>query len=484
MTVTAPPGERATLAIEGMTCAACASRIERKLNRLEGVEASVNYASGSAAVAFDPSRVVLADLVQAVERAGYHAALPSSPPADRGGRVARLHLGLAVAALLTAPVAVIAMAMPLQFDGWGWLALALTTPVVWGAGFRFHRAAALNLRHGAVTMDTLVSVGTIAAWTWSTVVLAAGLHAHGYFEVAGVVTTLILLGRMLEERARSASGAAIRALAELGVREARLLRDGAEVVVPAASLAVGDVVVVRPGERIATDGVVVDGESAVDQSMLTGEPVPVDVAVGDAVTGGTVNASGRLLVRATRVGADTTLAQIGRLVASAQAGKAPVQRLVDRVSAVFVPVVIVIAAATLAGWLIAGGTAEDAFTAAVAVLIIACPCALGLATPTALLVGTGRGAQLGVLIRGPEILERTRRITTVVLDKTGTLTEGRMHVTGISVAHGASERDVLRLAGAVEAASEHPIADAIAAHARRTVGALPAITGFRSRPGV
>jgi Cu+-exporting ATPase len=471
------------LAIEGMTCAACAARVERTLNRLDGVEATVNYATEAATVAYDPGAVTVDRLVHVVETAGYHAVPPdeAATPADRARP---LLVRLAVAAALTVPVAVLAMAAPVQFAGWEWLALALTTPVVWWAGWPFHRAAALNARHGTATMDTLISVGTLAAWTWSTVVLLAGLDAHSYFEVAAVITTLILLGRYLEARARDRSGAAIRALLELGAKEARTLRDGEEVLVPVSELRVGDLFVARPGEKIATDGIVVDGYSAVDQSMLTGEPVPVEVAAGDEVAGATINTSGRLVVRATKVGADTALAQIARLVAQAQAGKAPIQRLADRVSSVFVPVVLGIAAATLLGWLLATGDTADAFTAAVAVLIIACPCALGLATPTALMVGTGRGAQLGIVIKGPEVLEQTRRITTIVLDKTGTVTEGRMRVTRVVPATGVDRRTFLGLVGAAEAASEHPIAQAIATAARSELDRLDDVDGFESRAGL
>jgi Cu+-exporting ATPase len=476
--------ERVDLEISGMTCAACAARIERRLNRLDGVQASVNYATDSAAVRFDPARAALADLVGAVEAAGYRAALPQAGSGRaREEDARRLRLRLAVAAALSAPLAILAMVEPLQLDGWEWLAFALATPVVHWAGWPFHRAAALNARHGSATMDTLVSIGTLAAWTWSTVVLVAGLDEHGYFEVGAVITTLILLGRFFEARARRRSSEAIRALVELGAKEARVLRDGEEVLVPTGELAVGDVFVVRPGEKVATDGVVVDGASAVDQSMLTGESVPVEVGDGDDVAGGTISTGGRLVVRATRVGADTALAQIARLVAEAQAGKAPVQRLVDRVSGVFVPVVLALSLATLAGWLLLDGDAGAAFTAAVAVLIIACPCALGLATPTALLVGTGRGAQLGILIKGPEILEQTRRSTTVVLDKTGTVTEGRLELVDVVGLNGLSRTDVLRLAGAVEAASEHPAAAAIVAGARAEVGRLPAVSDFTSRAG-
>ena len=389
-----------------------------------------------------------------------------------------------VAAVLTVPVALIAMVPPFGFDGWEWVALALTTPIWAWAGWPFHRAALANARHGAASMDTLISLGTTAAYVWSVVALLALEDAEVYFEVASVITTLILLGRWLETRARRRSGAALRALLEVGAKEARVLRDGVEVAVPIEELAVGDLFVVRPGEKIATDGVVVDGASAVDQSMLTGEPVPVDVGPGAEVAGATVNAHGRLVVRATRVGAETALAQIARLVAEAQAGKAPIQRLVDRVSGVFVPIVIGLSLVTLAGWLVFDGDVADAFTASVAVLIIACPCALGLATPTALMVGTGRGAQLGILIKGPEVLEQTKRVTTIVLDKTGTVTEGRMQLVDVIPANGAARADVLRLAGALEDASEHPIARAVAAAARSELGSLPTAQDFANRPGL
>ncbi|MGH3091464.1 MAG: heavy metal translocating P-type ATPase [Gaiellaceae bacterium] len=463
-----------------MTCASCAARIERKLNGLEGVEASVNLASEKAAVRFD-ERVAVEDLLRAVEAAGYGAALPRAARERRGGL---LGARLLLAAVLTVPVALVAMVPPLQVDGWEWIALALSAPVVLVAGWPFHRAAVRNLRHGAATMDTLISLGTLAAWIWSVVAVAAVEGAELYFEVAAVVTTLVLLGRFLEMRARSRSGAALRALLELGAKEAHVLREGVEVAVAVEDVRVGDVFVVRPGEKIAADGIVVEGDSAVDQSMLTGEPVPVEVGPGAEVAGATINASGRLVVRATRVGAETALAQIVRLVAEAQAGKAPIQRLADRISAVFVPVVIGISLATLAGWLLLDGDLSTAFTAAVSVLIIACPCALGLATPTALMVGTGRGAQLGVLIRGAEVLEGTRRVTTIVLDKTGTVTEGRMRLVGVVPTNGATRDDVLRLAGALESASEHPIGRAVAASARAELGALPPVEAFRSRPGV
>ena len=474
---------RVDLALEGMTCAACANRIERKLNKLEGVDASVNYATEQAAVRFDPERVTVADLLGAVESAGYHA-VPAAEAGESVDRSEAVRRRLLVAAVLTAPLVVLAMVMPLQFEGWEWLALALATPVVFWSGFDFHRAAVLNARHGAATMDTLISIGTLAAWGWSVAALVVVEDADIYFEVAAVITTLILLGRYLESRARRRSSAAIRSLLELGAKDARVLRDGVEVSVPIAELAVGDLFVVRPGEKVATDGVVVEGESAVDQSMLTGEPAPVDVAAGASVAGATVNTFGRLVVRATKVGEGTALAQIARLVAEAQSGKAPIQRLVDRVSSVFVPIVLVLSLATLIGWLAVTGDSTDAFSAAVAVLIIACPCALGLATPTALMVGTGRGAQLGIVIKGPEVLERTQRITTVVLDKTGTVTEGRMELADVALLDGASRAEVLRYAGAVEAASEHPIAQAVVAAARREVGELPAVTAFRNVPGV
>jgi Cu+-exporting ATPase len=466
-----------------MTCASCAARIERKLNKLEGVEANVNYATEVASVAFDPSRHAVDDLLRTVEAAGYRAAPPAEARAE-DGTVRRVLARLLVAAALTFPIVLLAAVAPLQFRGWEWVSFALATPVVFWGGWQFHHAAALNARHLAATMDTLISIGTLAAWGWSAVVLLGRLDAEVYFEVAGVTTTLILLGRFFEARARRRSGAAIRALLELGAKEARVLRDGEEVLVAIEALQVGDRFVVRPGEKIATDGVVEAGESAVDRSVLTGESVPEEVAPGDEVAGATINTDGRLIVRATRVGADTALAQIARLVAEAQAGKAPIQRLVDRVSAVFVPVVIAIALATLAGWLVATGDAGDAFTAAVAVLIIACPCALGLATPTALLVGTGRGAQLGILIKGPEVLEQTRRIGTIVLDKTGTVTQGRMELVEVVPLNGATRADALRLAGAVEAASEHPIAEAIVTAARAELGALPPVTRFANRAGM
>jgi len=471
------------LPIEGMTCASCATRIQRKLNKLDGVEATVNYATEEAAVTYDSARVVPEDLVHALEAAGYR--VKAEHQHDEGEAVRVLQRRLVAAIALTVPVALLGMVPPLQFGGWEWVAGVLATPVVFWSGLQFHRGALQNLRHRAASMDTLISLGTLAAWTWSAVVVLGNVDADTYFEVGAVITTLILLGRILEARARRRSSDAIRALLELGAKEARVLRDdGREAVVPIAALVVGDRFVVRPGEKIATDGVVEDGASAIDQSMLTGEPVPVEVAPGTEVAGATINTYGRLVVRATRVGAETALAQVARLVAEAQAGKAPIQRLVDRVSSVFVPVVIVLSLATLAGWLGFTGDAADAFTAAVAVLIIACPCALGLATPTALMVGTGRGAQLGILIKGPEVLEQTRKITTVVLDKTGTVTEGKMELVEVVPLNGATRGDVLRLAGAVEYASEHPIAQAIARAAAAEVGTLPAVSDFRNLPGL
>jgi len=488
-TATESKDKTVRLDLEGMTCASCAARIEKKLNRLEGVAATVNFATEQATVHCDGD-VPVAVLVAAVESAGYDASpAPAAHQAhdvdhhhDEPLRVLTRRLTLAI--VLTLPVALLAMVPPLRFSDWEWVALVLSTPVVFYCGIGFHRAALRNARHFAATMDTLISLGTVAAWLWSSVVLIGGIATDTYFEVGAVVTTLILLGRYLEARAKGHSSEAIRKLLELGAKEARLLRNGEEVLVPVDRLQVGDLFVVRPGEKIATDGAVVEGESAVDQSMLTGESLPVEVEAGSDVAGATVNTYGRLVVRATKVGADTALAQIARLVEAAQSGKAPVQRLADRVSAIFVPVVMALSLLTLAGWLAFGASAPTAFTAAVAVLIIACPCALGLATPTALMVGTGRGAQLGILIKGPEILEQTRRVDTIVLDKTGTVTEGKMELAEVALLNGATRTDVLRLAGAVEAASEHPIAQAVAAAARAEVGELPPVTGFRNKPGV
>jgi Cu+-exporting ATPase len=513
---TAPaPLSAVELTIGGMTCASCAARVEKKLNRMEGVTATVNFATEKAKISYPPG-VEVADLIATVVRTGYTAEEPPPPappaatagadeqaaPAD-GGELLALRQRLLVSVVLAVPVVLLSMVPDLQFDNWQWLCLTLTAPVVvWGA-FPFHRAAWTNARHGAATMDTLVSLGTLAAFGWSLWALFfgdAGMPGmrHGfeftvsreagssalYLEAAAGVTAFLLAGRYLEARSKRRAGAALRALLELGAKDVAVLRGGHEVRVPVAELAVGDRFVVRPGEKIATDGTVVEGTSAVDASMLTGESVPVDVAPGDTVTGATVNAGGRLVVEATRVGADTQLARMARLVEDAQNGKARVQRLADRISAVFVPVVLLIATATLGAWLGATGDAVAAFTAAVAVLIIACPCALGLATPTALMVGTGRGAQLGILIKGPEVLESTRRVDTVVLDKTGTVTTGRMTLHDVYAADGTDDNELLRLAGALEHASEHPVAQAIAAGAANRAGVLPAPEGFENVAGL
>jgi P-type Cu+ transporter len=500
--------QQVELPITGMTCASCANRVERRLNKLDGVSATVNYATEKATVEFDPAAVAPEQLVEAVEAVGYGAALPAAATDDAEAgpgedASAPLRRRLVLSAVLSAPVLLLSMIPALQFDNWQWLALQLATPVVlWGA-WPFHRAAWANLRHGAATMDTLVSVGVLAAWGWSLYALFVGdagttgmrmelelLPSPGaatdeiYLETAAVVTTFILAGRYFEARAKRRAGAALTALLELGAKDvAALDADGAERRIPVDQLAAGDRFVVRPGEKVATDGIVEQGASAVDMSMLTGEPVPVEVGPGDEVAAATVNAGGRLVVRATRVGADTALAQIAGLVEAAQTGKAPVQRLADRVSGVFVPVVIGLALATLGFWLGTGESATFAFTAAVAVLIIACPCALGLATPTALMVGTGRGAQLGLLIKGPEVLESTRCVDTVVLDKTGTVTTGRMSLVEVVPAEGVDPAEALRLAGALESASEHPIAAAIA-RAAAEAGPLPAVEGFANRAGL
>ncbi len=498
------------LDITGMTCASCAARIEKKLNKLDGVSATVNFATEQAHVEVVGPDVPTGELLEAIEKLGYSAAVPQAR--DDGARgdgasaddavdseTAAWRQRLLVSAALSLPVLLMSMIPALQFDNWQWLALTLASPVVvWGA-WPFHRAAWVNLRHGTATMDTLISVGVGSAYLWSLYALFFGdagmtgmtmdvsFSASGeediYLEVASVVTVFIVAGRYLERRAKNSSGAALRALLSLGAKDVAVLRDGVEQRVPIDQLSVGDTFLVRPGEQIATDGVIIEGSSAVDTSMLTGESVPVEVAIDDAVVGATVNVGGRLVVRATRVGADTQLAQMARLVNEAQAGKAPVQRLADRVSAVFVPVVIVIAALTWIAWFVAGGSASEAFTAAVAVLIIACPCALGLATPTALLVGTGRGAQLGIVIRGPEVLESTRQVDTIVLDKTGTITTGKMAVSDVTMTTATDRDQLLRLAGAVEDASEHPIAQAIAREAREAVGALPGIEAFANHGG-
>ena len=509
------------LHIGGMTCASCAARVEKKLNRLDDVSAEVNYATEIARVRAGTG-VTVADLIATVEATGYTAELPVPPAASTQNdpanpqaasadkpdpELAALRQRLLISAALTIPVVLMAMIPVLQFPNWQWASLTLASPVVvWGA-WPFHRAAWVNLRHGAATMDTLISIGVSAAYLWSLYALFFGdagmtgmtmgfsLFGHEdsntssiYLEVAAAVTVFILLGRYLETKAKVSSGAALRALAAMGAKDVAILRNGVEVRRPISELEVGDEFVVRPGEKIATDGLVLDGTSAVDTSLLTGEPVPVEVAAGDQVVGATVNVGGRLLVRATKVGADTQLAQMARLVADAQSGKAPVQRLADRISAVFVPVVLVLSLLTLLGWLWAGGGAQAAFTAAVAVLIIACPCALGLATPTALLVGTGRAAQLGILIKGPQILESTRRVDTIVLDKTGTVTTGQMTLLEVVVdpdlatAQGMTADSMLRLVGAVEAASEHPIGAAIATGAAHME--ISEVTDFRSEQGL
>ena len=528
MTTTTPDQLDETRSVElvigGMTCASCAARIEKKLNKLEGVTATVNYATEKAKVTYAGS-LTPEDLVATIEATGYTAALPvpkvprgtatttgdaeQDEPDEKDDEVSALRQRLVISAILSLPVLLLSMIPVLQFDNWQWLSLTLASPVVvWGA-LPFHRAAFTNARHGAATMDTLISVGVSAAWLWSLWALflgGAGMTGtrmsfslmpsreggtnNIYLEVASVVTVLILSGRFFEATAKKRSGAALRALLNMGAKDVAVLRDGVEVRIPVDQLVVGDVFSVRPGEKIATDGVVTDGSSAVDASMLTGESVPVEVGPDDAVVGATVNAGGRLLVRATRVGADTQLAQMARLVEDAQNGKAQVQRLADRVSGIFVPVVILLSLTTLAVWLLTGHSATAAFTAAVAVLIIACPCALGLATPTALLVGTGRGAQLGILIKGPQILESTRRVDTILLDKTGTVTTGRMSVAAVHATADETVAEIQTLAGALEDASEHPIAKAIVVAAKAalsalsvTDNALPAVDGFSNHDG-
>jgi len=511
-TTTEPTERQVQLDITGMTCASCAMRIEKRLNKLDGVVATVNYSTEKAKVTVT-SDVTTDELVSAVEAVGYSAALPrtstTSRPTDsapeEADSTAPLRQRLLTSTVLAVPVILMAMIPSLQFDGWQWLSLTLAAPVItWGA-WPFHRAAWANLRHAAATMDTLISVGTIAAFAWSLYALFLGEAGvigmrHGfsftpergmgssqiYLEVAAGVTVFILAGRYFEATAKRRSGAALRALLELGAKDVAVLRNGVETRIPVEELAVHDQFIVRPGEKIATDGIVVDGTSAIDASLLTGESVPVEVSPGDAVTGATVNAGGRLVVRATRIGADTALAQIARLVEDAQTGKAKVQRLADRVSGIFVPVVIALAFATLGFWLVAATTNSTtaAFTAAVAVLIIACPCALGLATPTALMVGTGRGAQLGILIKGPEVLESTKRIDTIVLDKTGTVTTGQMTLLDVIAADGNTVDDVLLLAGSLEDASEHPVAAAIAAGARNRGITLQPVESFANIEGL
>ena len=503
-----PSAPRLELPISGMTCASCATRVEKRLNRLEGVEATVNYATERASVAFAPDAPTTPeDLVAAVEQAGYEAILPTATAAARHVHhdpVDALRRRLIFAAIATVPLLVLGMIPPLQFDNWQWVSLQLATPILVWSALPFHRAAWTNLRHGTATMDTLISIGTIAAWTWSLISLLflgagdpdmrhelslvperGGPAGDVYFEAVGVVVTFLLAGRWFEARAKRSAGAALHALLELGAKEVSILdADGVEHRIPIDALKVDHRFIVRPGEKVAADGIVFKGISTIDRSLLTGESVPVEVHPGEPITGATVNVGGRLLiVRATRVGAETALAQIGRLVTEAQTGKAPVQRLADRVAAVFVPIVLAIAAATLGFWIGAGDTGL-AFAAAVSVLIIACPCALGLATPTALLVGTGRGAQLGVLIRGPEILESTRRVHTIVIDKTGTATTGRMSLQSVNVAAGVSEAQALWLVGALQNGSEHPIGRAIAAAAKQLEAAPADVEDFTSRPGL
>ncbi|MFF7626910.1 heavy metal translocating P-type ATPase [Streptomyces cyaneofuscatus] len=511
---TAPATGTVELSIGGMTCASCAARIEKKLNRMDGVEATVNYATEKAKVTYRGEDVSVQDLISTVEATGYTAQEPPPPDTERSEAaesepddgLTALRQRLITSLVLAVPVIAMAMIPALQFDNWQWLSLTLAAPVVTYAGWPFHRAAWTNLRHGAATMDTLISVGTSAAFLWSVWALffgTAGMtgmthpfeltiaRSDGagniYLEAAAGVTAFILAGRWFEARSKRKAGAALRALMELGAKEVTVLRGGREVTVPTAELQLGDRFVVRPGEKIATDGKVVEGSSAVDASMLTGESVPVEVAAGDSVTGATINAGGRLVVEATRIGSDTQLARMARLVEDAQNGKAAAQRLADRISAVFVPIVIALSLGTLGFWLGSGAGLTAAFTAAVAVLIIACPCALGLATPTALMVGTGRGAQLGILIKGPEVLETTRRVDTIVLDKTGTVTTGKMTLLAVHTADGTDENDVLRLAGAVEHSSEHPIAQAVAAGAVDRLGGgspLPTPEDFANIPGL
>jgi len=500
---------RVELDIGGMTCASCAARIEKKLNRMDGVHATVNYATERATVTF-PAGLAPAELISTVQKTGYTARVPRPPaaaadPVPEAGAAehAALRTRLLLSTALAVPVVVLSMVPAWQFRDWQWLCAILATPVVGYGGWPFHRATWVNLRHGAATMDTLITVGTLAAYGASMAALFLGTAGEPgmrepfslrvdamsgtssiYLEVAAGVTVFILAGRYAEARAKRRAGGALRALAELGARDVTVLHGEQEQRVPVAALAVGDRFLVRPGEKVATDGVVEQGESAVDAALLTGESVPVDVGPGSVLAGATVNVHGRLVVRATRVGADTQLAQLAALVQAAQSGKAAVQRLADRVAAVFVPVVLVLAASTLAAWLLLGYPAPAALTAAVAVLIIACPCALGLATPTALLVGTGRGAQLGILIRGPQVLESTRRVDTVVLDKTGTVTTGVMAVAGVVPAAGTDPDEALRLAGALEAGSEHPIGVAVAAAVAHRAAPLPAVTGFANVAGL
>ena len=504
MSVVLPPASiiEVELAVQGMTCGACAAKIQRELNEIPGIEAAVNYATETAMVAFDGDSVSETTVIKAIEHAGYSARVMDDQPfdddLDARLRAASIRLGISVA--FTVPVVLLSMVMAWQFHNWQWWAMGLSAPVVtWGA-WPFHKAAVRNALHGTSTMDTLISVGVVAATAWSIwavvwgdaiesashagMTMAQSSSSHVYFEVGATVTSFILVGRFLEMRAKHSAGDALRSLLALGAKYATVLRDGVEVSIPASVVREGDMVVVRPGEKLAADGVVAEGSSSIDMSMVTGESVPVDVAVGDSVTSATVNMNGRIVVRATRVGAETTFARMAKLVREAQATKAPVQKFADKVSSIFVPTVFVISALTLVGWLYFDGDASKAFTAAVAVLIIACPCALGLATPTALMVGSGRAAQMGIVIKGIDVLQSTRRIDTVVLDKTGTVTTGVMTLVDVMCVDGVSRDEALRNAGAVEKSSEHPIARAIVRSAEQEVGALPSLDEFESLPGV
>ena len=503
MSVVVPPESivEVELAVQGMTCAACAARIEKKLNGIDGVEAAVNYATESAMVAYDGTSLETSALIQAVVDAGYGARVVDGNPFDDDleARLRQARIRLIFSAAMSVPVVALSMIMPWQFSGWQWWAMAFSLPVAtWGA-WPFHKTALKNARHGTTTMDTLISVGVVAATLWSiwaliwgdaleeTMVhdgMTMGATTHVYFEVGATVTAFILLGRYLEMRAKNSAGDALRSLLAMGAKYATVLRDGEEVSIPASVVREGDILVVRPGEKIAADGVVEEGTSSVDASMITGESVPVDVAVGDNVTSATVNQNGRLLVRATRVGGETTFARMAKLVRDAQATKAPVQKVADKVASIFVPVVFAISAGTLAAWLFFDGDVQKAFTAAVAVLIIACPCALGLATPTALMVGSGRAAQMGIVIKGIDVLQSTRRIDTVVLDKTGTVTTGAMTLVNIVCAEGVTRESALRYAAAIEKGSEHPIARAIVTAAESELGELPKLDEFEAMPGV
>ena len=504
MSVVLPPASivEVELAVQGMTCGACAAKIQKELNEIPGIEAAVNYATESAMVAFDGDSVSETTVIKAIEHAGYSARVMDDQPFDDDLearlRAASIRLGISVA--FTVPVVLLSMVMAWQFHNWQWWAMGLSAPVVtWGA-WPFHKAAFRNALHGTSTMDTLISVGVVAATAWSIwavvwgdaiesashagMTVAQSSSSHVYFEVGATVTSFILVGRFLEMRAKHSAGDALRSLLALGAKYATVLRDGVEVSIPASVVREGDMVVVRPGEKLAADGVVAEGSSSIDMSMVTGESVPVDVAVGDSVTSATVNMNGRIVVRATRVGAETTFARMAKLVREAQATKAPVQKFADKVSSIFVPTVFVISALTLVGWLYFDGDASKAFTAAVAVLIIACPCALGLATPTALMVGSGRAAQMGIVIKGIDVLQSTRRIDTVVLDKTGTVTTGVMTLVDVMCVDGVSRDEALRNAGAVEKSSEHPIARAIVRSAEQEIGVLPSLDEFESLPGV